>query len=132
MIEETNRFYIGITHAELGSDIGANFRFWVHSFRVVNGLPKHDGFKEFQIRTSILRGTAWTVTYWRDEKAFAGFVGGKLHQRAIEAGLPAIKNARFAQLWVDAAKIPLDWSELERLMDIHGRPLKLPKNANSK
>lgn len=114
---------IGITHVTLGSDAQKNAAFWENTQRVIDALPRHDGYLGHKVRKRLFVNDAWTMTIWKDANALDKFVTGDQHRLAMTTGLPAVKSGRFLRITVPRNEAPIAWKTAEQLMASKGRKL---------
>lgn len=107
---------VAITHARLGTDLGANIDFWSQIGRVVEAAQRQPGYLGHSLRRKVFGGEAWTITVWSDEASLKAFVRSEAHRRAIREGMAAIAEVRFARVTLDRAELPLPWDRAEELL----------------
>lgn len=112
---------VGLTYIEAGVDSAKNKIFWKNTFEVKNKLKDYPGYIGGSIRKEIFGNRGWTMSVWEDEESLEKFVYGERHQRAIEVGMPALIKTKFARVKVKRSKIPLDWEEVERILNVEAK-----------
>lgn len=115
---------VGMTRAVLGDDFFKNVRFWYHTFLVVRSLEQNSGYLSHQVRGSVWKGDAWTLTVWEDEASLERFVGSKTHRAAMKKGWAALERADFARIVIARSDLPISWPQAEAFMKEHGRSIK--------
>lgn len=112
---------VGITHVTTGDNAEKNDIFWEHTYAVIDSLPTHKGYLGHKVRQQIFGNQGWTMTIWQDDESLMKFVKGDKHQNAIDNGLDAVAKARFVNFTIERSKIPLSWSDAEKIMNTKGR-----------
>lgn len=112
---------VALTHVTLGDDTDKNSVFWDHTGRVIDALPGQPGYLGHSVRRELFGNQAWTMTVWRDESSLRAFVQSEVHQTAIRNGFAAVAGARFANVALSRAEIPVSWTGAERILIERGR-----------
>lgn len=107
---------VAITHARLGTNLGANIVFWKQIGHVVRAAERQPGYLGHSLRRKIFGDEAWTITVWSDEASLEAFVRSDAHQRAIREGMAAIENVRFVRVTLERTDLPLTWERAEKLL----------------
>jgi heme-degrading monooxygenase HmoA len=111
---------VAVTHAVLEGDRRA---FDDHTRRVVESLPRAEGYLGHSIRGRLFGGEVWTMTVWRDGRSLSAFVRSAVHEEAVREGMTAVREARFVRFAVPAGSPPPSWAEALRRLDEEGRDL---------
>lgn len=115
---------VGLTHVTLGDDAEKNSLFWKNTFAVLDDLPNRPGYLGHGVRVKIFGGEAWTMTVWADQESLKAFVRSEKHQTAMQQGIAALKNARFAQFEMKLPEVPMSWKQAEEVLAKSGRDLR--------
>ena len=119
----TQNVIVSVTHVVLQKDRAKARRFWNFNQRVVDTLPKNQGYLGHKLRLRLFSGEAWTMTVWEDRAALSQFVFGDVHDTAIMEAMSAVADGRSLTTSVSVDQLPLSWDYAERLMDEKGQSL---------
>lgn len=85
--------------------------------RLLKSMHDAPGLVGYSGRKQIFGDEAWTVSVWTDEDSMRRFIYSPGHLAAMDAGTPALKNARFRREWIPAKELPLTWTEVLAILD---------------
>jgi heme-degrading monooxygenase HmoA len=114
---------IALTYVKTGNDAAKNNVFWEHLMKVDAAMPTQKGYLGHALRRVILGTEGWTMTVWENEQSLNAFVLSKTHQAAIQNGLGAVSQGRFARVTVKKSEVPISWKKAEQLLTEQGRNL---------
>ena len=119
-VTEDDQVLVGLTYVKVGDDRDKNAIFWDHVDRVHKSMEQHDGLIGHVVRRQIFGKKGWTMSVWKDEASLNRFVRSDVHQEAIQSGMPALVETRFARLVVHKDEIPISWSKAEKALEAQG------------
>ncbi len=108
------RVVVALTYATL--DRATRGPFDSHSVGIVKRMDEHPGLIGYSVRVQFFGDEIWTMSVWRDHESVDAFVASRIHQDAIDNGMPAVRVAKFHRFEVPAESIPPSWAEIERIL----------------
>ena len=84
---------------------------------VLRTMDEHDGLIGYAVRRQLLGRRVWTTSVWVDRASMLRFVRSPQHREAISRGGVPRSSIIAAYASVEAARVPLDWREAERLLE---------------
>jgi heme-degrading monooxygenase HmoA len=112
-----------LTYVRTGDDFAKNLIFWKHVNIVANALPEQPGYLGHSIRRVIFGNEGWTMTVWENQESLKSFIDSSIHQTAIENGISAVVQGRFANITLKTSELPISWKTAEQIIATHGRNL---------
>ncbi len=84
---------------------------------VLGAMDRHDGLVGYSVRRELLGSRVWTMSVWVDRESIERFVDSPPHARAMMQGGIAPGTFVAFYSWVNADRVPISWSEAERLLE---------------
>jgi len=122
----------GVVHPKAGSRVvavitrgdikpGEGNRFASALRTILHTMSEQDGLVGYSVRKSLFGSRVWTMSVWVDRASVERFVRSPAHAKAMAEG--SIQNASFiaAYVQIDTSRVPLTWSEAERMLGQRNR-----------
>jgi len=123
ILAEGEEFIVGLSHVIIDKSSGSDQQtFWKHVQAVGDTMGKHPGLVGASRRTLLFgQREAWTMSVWTDEASLKAFVRSEIHREAMQQGMPAVAQARFARVSMHRGQLPLTWSRAIEILETQGR-----------
>lgn len=107
--------FIAVTQGDIAAGEGKAFS--GHLAEVLRTMDEHDGLIGYAVRKELIGSRVWTMSAWVDRDSMERFARSRPHREAIaEGGIPRSSFiVAFSDVEID--RVPLDWSDAERLLE---------------